>query len=98
MDEHKTAKTEEDVKRLCTKYGIEEDKLASLTRFVSSPSIDGRTAVRTTGKDGEEGLTVQVGIFVQFRLELLRPIILRQFGSNLHAEKMDSKYPFETQA
>lgn len=60
LDERKAARTEKDLEQLCTKYGIDQDKVASLARFVSSPSIDGRTAVRTTAKDGEEGLTVKV--------------------------------------
>jgi crotonobetainyl-CoA:carnitine CoA-transferase CaiB-like acyl-CoA transferase len=64
LDKRKSAKTREDVVRLAKEYGIDVGKLESLTRFVSSPSVEGGSAVRIVDKEGNESLTMKVCIFL----------------------------------
>lgn len=45
---------------MANKFDIDIAKLESLSRFVSSPSVNRDTAVRTVGKDGEESIKMKV--------------------------------------
>jgi len=45
---------------LTQKYGIEVEKLESVARHVSSPSIQSGSIVKTVGQDGEEKVSVMV--------------------------------------
>ncbi|KAF5387107.1 hypothetical protein D9615_001863 [Tricholomella constricta] len=56
LDKQKAARSAQDVERLAKQYGIDVAKLENLTRFVTSPSVQGGTAVRTVEKDGEESV------------------------------------------
>lgn len=60
LDERKAAKTRGDLQRLADRYVIDFTKVENLSRFVSSPSVQGGTAVRTVGPDGEESLVMTV--------------------------------------
>jgi crotonobetainyl-CoA:carnitine CoA-transferase CaiB-like acyl-CoA transferase len=41
LEERKKAKTRVEVVRMAEKYGVEVEKLESVARFVSSPSVEG---------------------------------------------------------
>jgi hypothetical protein len=62
LDERKSAKTRGDLQRLSDRYVIDFTKLESLSRFVTSPSVQGSSTVRTVGKDGEERVTTAVSL------------------------------------
>jgi len=62
LDKRKSVRTPEDLERLAKEYAIDVGKLESLTRFVTSPSVEGRTEVRIVDKDGNESVTMQVWI------------------------------------
>lgn len=63
LDERKAAKTRGDLQRLADRYVIDFTKVENLSRFVSSPSVQGGTVVRTVGPDGEESLVMTVRQF-----------------------------------
>jgi hypothetical protein len=52
LNQRKSAHTQEDLEKLSKEFGIELDKVESLVRFVTSPSVIG-TAIHSVGKDGE---------------------------------------------
>jgi len=52
LDKRKSARTREDLEWLTKEYAIDVGKLESLTRFVTSPSIERGMEVRIVDKDG----------------------------------------------
>ncbi|KAF9466300.1 hypothetical protein BDZ94DRAFT_1213000 [Collybia nuda] len=68
LDERKSAKTRGDLQRLSDRHVIDFTKLESLSRYVSSPSVQGGTAVRTVGPDGEESL-LMTAIWAEPRIQ-----------------------------
>ncbi|KAG5644989.1 hypothetical protein DXG03_007266 [Asterophora parasitica] len=59
LDKRKGAKSVQDVERLANEYGIDASKLENLARFVTSPSVQSGSAVRTVEKDGEESVVMK---------------------------------------
>ncbi|KAG6866102.1 hypothetical protein C0991_008854 [Blastosporella zonata] len=61
LDKRKSAKSIQDVERLAKQYGIDAAKLESLARFVSSPSVQSGSEIRTVEKEGgEESVMIRV--------------------------------------
>lgn len=56
LDQRKSAHTQKDLEKLSKEFGIELDKLESLVRFVTSPSVIG-TAIHSVGKNGEGSMS-----------------------------------------
>jgi len=61
FNQRKSAHTQKDLAKLSMAFGIEPDKLESLARFVTSPSVIG-TAPHFIGEDGEGSVTTAVWI------------------------------------
>ncbi|KAF8964656.1 hypothetical protein BDZ97DRAFT_1814929 [Flammula alnicola] len=67
LDRRKDVRSRQDMEKLSDEFGIETDKLESLARFVSSPSIDSATIRPVGGKSEEEGfMATAVWIEPQF--------------------------------
>ncbi|KAK7466953.1 hypothetical protein VKT23_004017 [Stygiomarasmius scandens] len=58
LDKRKTLTSKDEIRDLTQKYGIEVEKLESVARHVSSPSIQSGGIVKTVGQDGEEKVSV----------------------------------------
>ena len=56
LNQRKSAHTQKDVEIFSKQFGIELDKLESLARFVTSPSVMS-TATHSTSKNGKEFIT-----------------------------------------
>ena len=56
LNQRKSAHTQKELEKLSKEFGIELDKLESLVRFVTSPSVIG-TAIHSVGKDGEGSMS-----------------------------------------
>lgn len=56
LNQRKSVHTQMDLEKLSKEFGIELDKLESLVRFVTSPSVIG-TAIHSVRKDGERSIS-----------------------------------------
>ena len=63
LNQRKSAHTQKDLEKLSLEFGIEPDKLESLARFVTSPSVVG-TAPHFVGEDGEGSMTTVRHLFI----------------------------------
>ena len=63
LNQRKSAHTQKDLENLSKEFGIEMDKLESLVRFVTSPSVIG-TAIHSVGKDGEGSMSTVRCLFI----------------------------------
>jgi len=61
LNQRKSVHIQKDLEKLSREFGIELDKLESLVRFVTSPSVVG-TAIQSVGKDGEGSMSTAVWI------------------------------------
>jgi len=61
LNQRKSAHTRYDLQKLSKSFGIELNKLDSLTRFVTSPSVIA-TAIHSVGKDGKESIAKAVWV------------------------------------
>ncbi|KAF5365615.1 hypothetical protein D9758_003188 [Tetrapyrgos nigripes] len=57
LDKRKSTASKHDIEDLAQKYGLKVDKLDSVARYVTTPSIQGDSIVRTVGEDGEERIS-----------------------------------------
>ncbi|KAJ7632439.1 hypothetical protein FB45DRAFT_503176 [Roridomyces roridus] len=69
LDERKSIRTPRDMEYLAKRFGIDIDKLEAVARYVSTPSVDPRTAVRVTGKDGDSSQVLRA-VWVEPRLKM----------------------------
>ena len=60
LDRRKSVGSQEEVDALVQKYGLDPAKFEAISRYVNSPSIQGGSALKTVGKDGEENVSVLV--------------------------------------
>ncbi|THU99334.1 hypothetical protein K435DRAFT_499211 [Dendrothele bispora CBS 962.96] len=58
LDKRKSTASKRDIQDLASKYGLKVEKLESVARYVSSPSIQSGSIVKTVGQDGEEKVSV----------------------------------------
>lgn len=56
LNQRKSAHTQKDLEKLSKEFGIELDKVESLVRFVTTPSVIG-SAIHPVGKDGEGSMS-----------------------------------------
>ena len=63
LNRRKSACTQKDFEKLSKDFGIELDKLESLTRFVTSPSVIG-TAIHSVRKEGDGSITTVRGLCI----------------------------------
>ena len=56
LNQRKSAHTQSDLEKLSKEFGLELDKVESLVRFVTSPSVIG-TSIQSVGKDGEGSMS-----------------------------------------
>jgi len=61
LNQRKSARTKKDLERLSKDFDIELDKLESLARFITSPSVIS-TAIDSVGTDGEGSITTAVWV------------------------------------
>lgn len=61
LNQRKSARTKEDLEELSKDFDIELDKLESLARFITSPSVIS-TAIDSVGIDGEGSITTAVWV------------------------------------
>jgi len=61
LNQRKSAHTQKDLEKLSKEFGIELDKVESLVRFVTSPSVIGK-AIHSVGKDGEGSMSTAVWV------------------------------------
>jgi len=61
LNQRKSAHTQRDIEKLSKEFGLDLDKVESLVRFVTSPSVIG-TAIHSVGKDGEESMSTAVWV------------------------------------
>jgi len=69
LNQRKSAHTQKDLEKLSKDFGIELDKLESLVRFVTSPSVIG-TAIHSVGKDGEGSMPVSTAVWFEREVKL----------------------------
>ena len=84
LNQRKSAHTQNDLEKISKEFGIELDKLESLVRFVTSPSVIS-TAIHSVGKDREGSMsTVRCLCIVVIFSHLDHAILgFRRFGLNL---------------
>ena len=84
LNQRKSAHTQKDLENLSKEFGIELDKLESLVRFVTSPSVID-TAIHSVAKDGEGTTSTVRCLYMFVILSHLGHAILgfRRFGLNL---------------
>ncbi|KAG2077830.1 hypothetical protein BDR04DRAFT_1087424 [Suillus decipiens] len=58
LESRKTVKSRAELQALAEQYHIDFNKLDELAKFISTPSIDESTVVKSTNQDGEETLTM----------------------------------------
>lgn len=81
LNQRKSAHTQKDLEKLSKEFGVELDKVESLVRFVTSPSVIG-TAIHSEGKDGKSSMsTVRCLCIVVLFSRLGHEF--RRFGLNL---------------
>ncbi|KAG6821176.1 hypothetical protein H0H93_005396 [Arthromyces matolae] len=82
LDQRKAARSPQDLENLAKKYGIDPLKLANLSRYVSSPSIQSGSEVRIIQKDGEENIAIQNDVHF---LDFLPATMFKRAGSVLNS-------------
>jgi hypothetical protein len=84
LNQRKSAHTQKDLEKLSKEFGIELDKLESLVRFVTSPSVIGAT-IHSVRKDGERSMSSVRCLRIVVILSHLGHAIFgfRRFGLNL---------------
>lgn len=60
LEERKSVATREELEKLASRYEIDVDKLESVARFVSSPSVDEGAVRRKVDGDGVEQVKMKV--------------------------------------
>lgn len=84
LNQRKSARTQKDLEQLSKDFGIELDKLESLARFVTSPSVIA-TTIHSVGKDGEGSITSVCGVCItvifshldHFQAVWVEPVVAR---------------------
>ncbi|KAA1471341.1 hypothetical protein DENSPDRAFT_776207 [Dentipellis sp. KUC8613] len=62
LDQRKYATSRKELEKFAEQYGIEVQKLESVARYVSTPSVDEKTAIRMVEDNGEESITMVVSL------------------------------------
>ncbi|KAJ6513861.1 hypothetical protein C8R47DRAFT_1092134 [Mycena vitilis] len=67
LDERKSIRTKRDMEFLAKRYGVDLEKLDTMAKFLSTPSIHQNSTVRVAGKDGQER-QIMKAVWVEPRL------------------------------
>ena len=62
LEERKSSKNRQELVRLAEMYGVDLAKLESVARHVNTPSIDEDSITKRIGENGEETVTMRVGV------------------------------------
>jgi len=62
LEERKSSNNRQELVRLAEMYGVDLAKLESVARHVNTPSIDEDSIIKRIGENGEETVTMRVGI------------------------------------
>lgn len=79
LNQRKSAHTQKDLEDLSKEFGIERDKLESLARFVTSPSVI-RTVIPSVSDDREGFMTTVRYLCYSYYILTLKLSVFRRFG------------------
>lgn len=63
LDERKAATSRDNLRKLAQKYGLDLEKLESVSKFVTSPSVVANSAATVVQQNGEQNVSTAVSSY-----------------------------------